>query len=110
MLLHVLLHNQVVELDWVFVCDLVVKSAFNGLDDVGLARGRCVVDAIVLSPRYFIAQDFFVVPSRVLLLNESGGRRLVSFHYFGVVEVCHRFKELVSRLFIFNLNLLVLFI
>lgn len=61
MLGYFLLHYEVIELNWVFIGDTVVKLTFFRLNYVGLAWGRCVLEAILLGTVDVLAEDLLVL-------------------------------------------------
>ena len=63
----------IVELVWVFAGRGVVQLPTHGLNHVGLARLRRVVDTVRLRARFVLLNHVFVFEGGVLLPNQSAG-------------------------------------
>lgn len=76
-LCNVLRHNLIVKLKWISTCKVVIQLAALGLDDVRFAWGRCVMQPVLLGVAIF--EELLVLPSRILLLDQSSSWTLMFF-------------------------------
>lgn len=69
-------HHLIIETDRVLLCLGVVELTALGLDHVGLA-GLSSVAQVVLGVETIATEQLFVLPGRVLLLDQTHGRASV---------------------------------